>query len=44
VQRLLTRSGLLPFHSRDVVDANRDVTLGMLWSIAKWQVGKGPPL
>lgn len=32
-QRMLTRGGLLPLTARDIVDANREVTLGMLWTL-----------
>ncbi|GFH17877.1 uncharacterized protein HaLaN_14597, partial [Haematococcus lacustris] len=38
-QRIATQSGPVALRLRDLVEANRDVTLGVLWSIAlKWQV------
>ncbi|GAX74174.1 hypothetical protein CEUSTIGMA_g1623.t1 [Chlamydomonas eustigma] len=38
-QRILTRAGLFPLRAREIVDANRDMTLGMLMHIAnKWQM------
>ena len=37
-QRLLTRGGLAPMRARDIVDANRESTLGMLMHLAqRWQ-------
>lgn len=38
VQRLLTRRGPVQLQARDIVDAHRDVTLGLLWTIANKQV------
>ncbi|KAL6765371.1 hypothetical protein V8C86DRAFT_794693 [Haematococcus lacustris] len=41
-QRIATQSGPVALRLRDLVEANRDVTLGVLWSIAlKWQVRQG---
>ena len=38
LQRLLTRGGLAPMRARDIVDANRESTLGMLMHMAqRWQ-------
>ncbi|KAJ9507371.1 hypothetical protein QJQ45_006338 [Haematococcus lacustris] len=43
-QRIATQSGPVALRLRDLVEANRDVTLGVLWSIAlKWQVSSYLP-
>lgn len=39
LQRILTHAGPVLLRARDICDANRDITLGMLWAVAmKWQV------
>jgi hypothetical protein len=39
LQRILTHAGPALLRARDICDANRDITLGVLWTIAmKWQV------
>ena len=39
LQRLMTRVGFVPLRARDVVDANRDATLGLLMHVAtRWQL------